>query len=68
MAIETPCIKICIVDPASRLCRGCGRTLDEIGQWLVMTEAERRRIMLELPERRVRLEAADADAGPSARS
>ncbi len=51
MAIETPCIKVCVVDPASRLCRGCGRTLDEIGRWIVMTDGERRRVMAELPRR-----------------
>ena len=28
--IETPCRKICVMDPASGLCTGCGRTLDEI--------------------------------------
>jgi uncharacterized protein len=58
MAIETPCIQVCVVDPASRLCRGCGRTLDEIGRWTVMTEAERKRIMAELPARQGRRDDA----------
>jgi predicted Fe-S protein YdhL (DUF1289 family) len=58
MAIETPCIKVCIVDPASRLCRGCGRTLDEIARWSVMTDTERARIMATLPERQTRLDAS----------
>jgi len=51
MAIETPCINVCVVDPASRLCRGCGRTLDEIGRWIAMSDAERSRVMAELPRR-----------------
>lgn len=50
-AIETPCIKVCTVDPASRMCLGCGRTLDEIGRWLAYGADERRRIMQELPAR-----------------
>lgn len=51
MSISTPCIKVCVVDPARRQCRGCGRTLDEIARWGAMSEAERRRIMASLGER-----------------
>ena len=50
-AIETPCIKICVVDPQSGYCIGCGRTRGEIGGWLGMTVAERRGVMDMLPER-----------------
>jgi len=48
---ESPCIHVCTVDPASRLCVGCGRTLDEIGRWAMMSPAERRTIMDGLPAR-----------------
>jgi uncharacterized protein len=50
-AIETPCTKVCVVDPRSRLCVGCGRSLEEIARWTVFTEGERRRIMVDLPAR-----------------
>ena len=40
--MESPCVKICTYDPGSGLCLGCGRTLDEIGDWFSMTDAERR--------------------------
>lgn len=43
--METPCNKICVLDPASGLCRGCGRSGEEIAAWAAMTDAERRRIM-----------------------
>lgn len=49
---STPCIKVCVIDPASGLCEGCGRTLKEIAQWARLSEAERLKIMAELPERR----------------
>jgi predicted Fe-S protein YdhL (DUF1289 family) len=49
--IESPCVKICAVDPASDLCTGCGRTLDEITRWYGMSSEERRRVMAELPAR-----------------
>jgi predicted Fe-S protein YdhL (DUF1289 family) len=51
MPIPTPCRKICIVDPPSGLCVGCGRTLDEIARWITLTDAERAHIMAELPRR-----------------
>ncbi|MBV9993266.1 MAG: DUF1289 domain-containing protein [Alphaproteobacteria bacterium] len=59
----TPCIKVCVIDPASRLCKGCGRTLDEIARWGGMSEAERARVMAELPERMA--ERTQACAAPS---
>jgi uncharacterized protein len=52
MAIVSPCTKVCTIDPRSGLCRGCGRTLDEIGRWMSLSESERDRIMTELPQRR----------------
>ena len=52
MSIETPCNKICTIDPATQLCVGCGRTIDEIACWSALSDAERARIMAELPRRR----------------
>jgi uncharacterized protein len=49
--MESPCIKICTWDPESGLCLGCGRTLEEIGSWSAMTDAERRAVMEKLPDR-----------------
>jgi predicted Fe-S protein YdhL (DUF1289 family) len=49
--IATPCIKVCTMDPAGKLCTGCGRTLEEIARWGSMSEAERARIMAALPAR-----------------
>ena len=49
--IESPCIKICVVHPETRLCTGCLRTIDEIGAWSRMTPEARRAVMAELPAR-----------------
>jgi predicted Fe-S protein YdhL (DUF1289 family) len=43
--ISTPCVKVCVVDPVSALCVGCGRTVDEIARWGAMSEAERLAVM-----------------------
>lgn len=49
--MKSPCINVCRIDPASGLCLGCRRTVEEITRWTLMTPAERRRIMAALPER-----------------
>lgn len=54
-AIESPCIKVCVIDPAARICTGCHRTLDEIAAWSRMTPEARRSVMAELPARAHRL-------------
>lgn len=49
--IESPCEKICMLHPETRLCIGCSRTGDEIARWGRMTPEERRNIMADLPDR-----------------
>jgi len=49
--VDSPCIKICVVHPKTRLCTGCLRTIDEIGAWSRMTPEVRRAIIEELPTR-----------------
>lgn len=31
--VPSPCINVCQMDPATGLCRGCMRTIDEIVAW-----------------------------------
>jgi uncharacterized protein len=50
--MNTPCIKVCVMDLDTHLCKGCYRTLEEIGRWGSMSDAERQAIMFELPQRR----------------
>jgi predicted Fe-S protein YdhL (DUF1289 family) len=49
--IASPCNKTCIIDPASRLCVGCGRNLIEIERWMRLTDQERAQVIGELPRR-----------------
>jgi uncharacterized protein len=48
---DAPCIAICSTSQGDDLCRGCGRTFDEVQHWPVMTPAEKRvtwrRILIE---------------------
>ncbi|OIQ25036.1 MAG: DUF1289 domain-containing protein [Alphaproteobacteria bacterium MedPE-SWcel] len=50
--VESPCIKLCVIQPETRLCTGCARSIDEITRWSKMTASERADIMAELPNRR----------------
>ena len=49
--VSTPCINVCVLDPLSALCIGCGRTGEEIAAWTTMSETERLAVMADLPQR-----------------
>jgi predicted Fe-S protein YdhL (DUF1289 family) len=48
----SPCLGICLVDPASRQCRGCLRTIDEIAHWYEASIDEKRALLAVLEARR----------------
>ncbi|MEO9614466.1 MAG: DUF1289 domain-containing protein [Nitratireductor sp.] len=50
-AIESPCILVCSIDFKTGYCFGCGRTRDEIAEWIAMTAETRSQVMAELPAR-----------------
>ena len=60
-AVESPCTKVCAIEPMSGLCFGCGRTLAEIEHWLVFTAPERAEVMAKLPLRMAGLRGPDFD-------
>jgi uncharacterized protein len=53
--MESPCINVCVIQPESRLCTGCLRSIDEITQWSRMTDDGRRAVMADLPARKALL-------------
>ncbi len=60
---STPCVKVCVIDPISALCIGCGRTVDEIAAWTGLSEPERLTVMAELAERLARARSRAARGG-----
>lgn len=50
---DSPCIAICSTSQGDPWCKGCGRTLDEIGRWIEMAPAEKRSVW-----RRITLESS----------
>jgi len=49
VTVASPCTGTCLV--VGDRCGACRRTLEEIATWLSLTDAERTRIMRELPFR-----------------
>ena len=41
---DTPCIAICSTSQGDDLCKGCGRTFDEVQFWPAMTPVEKRTV------------------------
>lgn len=39
---DAPCIAICSTSQGDDVCKGCGRTFDEVQHWPVMTPGEKR--------------------------
>ncbi|CAN5129891.1 hypothetical protein BH10PSE16_BH10PSE16_32600 [soil metagenome] len=39
---DTPCIAICSTSQGDELCKGCGRTFEEVQHWLAMSPVEKR--------------------------
>jgi len=48
----SPCLGICLMDPATRMCRGCLRTIAEIAGWYDASPAEQRAILAVVAARR----------------
>jgi predicted Fe-S protein YdhL (DUF1289 family) len=51
----SPCLGICIMDPRTRQCRGCLRTVEEIAAWYEATPGEKRALIAVLDARRAAL-------------
>jgi predicted Fe-S protein YdhL (DUF1289 family) len=41
---DSPCIAICSTSQGDAVCKGCGRTFDEVQDWTVYTPAEKRAV------------------------
>jgi hypothetical protein len=62
---DSPCVDVCRMNARTRLCDGCGRTIDEISAWSRLGAPRRRAIMESLPAR-MRAAAEAARGAPRA--
>jgi predicted Fe-S protein YdhL (DUF1289 family) len=51
-SVASPCVNVCKMNPATQLCEGCLRTIDEIAAWSSMTDDEKRAVLARLPQRK----------------
>ena len=65
-AVPSPCTDVCEMDDAVGLCKGCMRTLGEIATWSQMSDADKRALLLLLPQRRVSWPGSPDAAVPKA--
>ena len=49
--LANPCVQICVQDREDGVCLGCGRTSEEINNWLNIPRADREKIIPQLDER-----------------
>jgi predicted Fe-S protein YdhL (DUF1289 family) len=56
--VASPCVRVCEMDTASGLCRGCLRTIREIALWSELSPVQRHAVLARLPARRVMLDAS----------
>jgi predicted Fe-S protein YdhL (DUF1289 family) len=66
--VSTPCINVCVLDPLSALCIGCGRTGEEITAWETMSETERLAVMAGLEQRLANVRSRATRGGRRRRS
>ena len=48
---NSPCNDVCTQDSESGLCVGCGRTQEEIANWLFYSEEQKKQVLLNIEKR-----------------
>ena len=64
--MNSPCVKVCQMDPVRGVCIGCCRTLDEIARWSRMSDDDRQIVMQDLGQRRKKLDIPEIAVPPLA--
>ena len=49
--VGSPCIKVCTLE--GDICIGCFRTQDEIREWIIYTDEQKRVVLEKLEERKI---------------
>ena len=51
--VDSPCINVCKYDKKEEFCIGCYRTKQELQDWLIMTRAQKLKILKKIEERQL---------------
>lgn len=63
--VRSPCVKVCEIDPANGLCRGCFRTQDERDWWVAYSAEQQRDVLRRCEQRRDVVAGAAGDLAPN---
>jgi len=65
MPVRSPCVKVCELDAATQLCRGCFRTQDERDWWVAYSDAQQKDVLRRCEQRREVLTTGRGELAPS---
>jgi len=65
MAVRSPCVKVCQMDPVTQLCLGCSRTQEERDWWVAYSDAQQREVLQRCEQRREVLHSGAGEFAPS---
>lgn len=51
LQVPSPCVSVCVMQPETGQCVGCLRTLQEIGDWGRLPDADKRQIWRQIQAR-----------------
>ena len=63
--VRAPCLKVCEMNPVTRLCRGCHRTQEERDWWVAYSEEQKREVLLRCQQREHVLRSGKGELAPS---
>ena len=63
--VRSPCVKVCELDPATGLCRGCCRTQDERDWWVAYSSEQQRDVLQRCEQRREVLASGQGELAPN---
>ena len=63
--VRSPCVKVCELDPANGLCRGCYRTQDERDWWVAYSDLQQREVLRRCEQRRAVLAGGEGELAPN---
>lgn len=63
--VRSPCVKVCELDAANGLCRGCYRTQDERDWWVAYSDDQQREVLRRCEQRRAALADGTGELAPN---
>ena len=63
--VRAPCLQVCEMNSATRLCRGCHRTQEERDWWVAYSDDQKRDVLQRCAQREHILRSGEGDLAPS---